>query len=108
MSRESGRGPKSRSGRLLKLVLDGGKFSASALAQELCVQESDIQSYVTTNVAMPLKQQLCLALFVIEHVPALVRDGHALKSQAAAAAEFEGGSTTVHSGPPEKWPSKTF
>jgi len=108
MSRESGRGPKSRSGRLLKSLLDGGKYSAAALADELSVTVDDINAYVTTNVAMPLKHQQCLALFVIEKVPALARDGHALKAQVAAAAEFEGGTTTTHSGPPARWPAKTF
>jgi hypothetical protein len=94
---------KSRSGALLKNVIDTGKFTADDMARELTASREDIESYVSGEAAMPLERQLSLALLVIEQCPRLVRRGHTLRAQVAAAMAFRGKETATHSEPPSTW-----
>jgi hypothetical protein len=63
-------------------------FGGAAIAEALVVPEAMFDDYLAGIADIPLDRQLCLALFVIENVPALARSGHQLRSQVVAAAAF--------------------
>jgi hypothetical protein len=59
------------------------------LARELVVSPRELGEYLSGERIIPLTRQLCLALLVIERVPALARRGYALNAQARAAIAVE-------------------
>jgi hypothetical protein len=95
----------SRSGSLLKNVLDTGDLTANDIAQELSISVADVEQLVSGGQVMSLAHQLCFATLLVERVPRLARDGHALRGQVAAAMAFEAGETRVHNSAPAKWSS---
>jgi hypothetical protein len=94
---------KSRSGALLKSVIDSGEFTAGDLARELSVATDEVDAFVSGDVVMPLPRQLCLALLLIQKSPRFARRGHALHSQVSAAIAFRDHKTSVHNEPPTSW-----
>lgn len=96
---------KSRSGTLLQSAIDSGEFTADDMARELATSLAEIDAYLRGESIMPLSRQLCLALLLIKKSPKLVRQGHALRAQAAAAMSFQSQETSVHSEPPGRWNS---
>jgi hypothetical protein len=97
MSRDQRR---ARAVYLLDRLQNTGWFSDVALAEALVVPTDILEAYRSGLIPMPLDRQLCLALFVIEKVPALARLGYQLRGQVQAAVAFETGATTTHSTPP--------
>lgn len=74
--------------RLLRQLIDSGELDRETLARELVTEPRRIEAYAGGTREMPLDRQLCLALLVIERVPALARQGHALRGQVIAAIAF--------------------
>ncbi len=69
---------------LLRLLINEGWCARSGLADELVVSPKQIDAYADGRVAMPLDRQLCLALFVVETIPALVTIGRQLREEVTA------------------------
>jgi len=59
------------------------------LADALVIKRKKLDAFLSGAVEMPLERQLCLALFVIEHVPTLARLGYQLRGQVIAAIAFQ-------------------
>ena len=78
----------SRAVRLLRQLVDMHQFDRERLACELVVESSQLDAYVAGTLEMPLDRQLCLALLLIERVPALARQGYALRGQVIAATTY--------------------
>ena len=81
---------------LLRKVLATGSVDSDRLVQAFVVSRETFESYLSEDVLIPLDRQLCLALFVIEHLPGLSREGHRLRGQVAAAIAFEQHDTQTH------------
>ena len=80
---------ETRAHALLTKVVATGWFDREEIARALVVTPRTLDAFVAGSVAMPLERQLCLALFVIERIPALARQGHQLKGQVAGAMAFQ-------------------
>jgi len=94
-----------RSADLLVRMLASGGFTAEQLATDLMVSASEVESYASAQLVMPLSQQKSLALFVIRNSPRFASLGHALSAQVAAAMLFNAGATKVHNRSPLGWSS---
>lgn len=94
---------RSRSGDLLRRLLDGGEIGAASLRRELCLDDADFARLVAGTGMMSLSQQLSFATLLIERVPRLARAGSTLRNQVHAAIAYTGGATTVHRSQPMKW-----
>ena len=94
---------RTRSGALLRALIARNEATVPELAECLVAQPSDVESFASGREVMSLKRQLCLAIYVIEKVPALARHGHALRAQVAAAMSFQAQATRVHNEPPGRW-----
>jgi hypothetical protein len=94
---------KSRSGSLLKAVIDAKEFTTGDMARELASTPSEVDAYLGGTEVMTLPRQLCLAKFVIEKSPRFARAAHTLQAQVAAALAFQDHSTKVHNEPPTTW-----
>lgn len=81
---------------LLQRILSTGSLDVDALAEALVVSPATLNAYLSGDVPIPLERQLCLALFVIERVPELAREGHRLRAQVAAAIAFHEHATALH------------
>jgi hypothetical protein len=92
--------PRSRAAELLQRIVSSGSVDTHALAHSLIVSPAALDSYLHGTVPIPLERQLCLALYVIEHIPELARQGHQLRGQVAAAIAFQEHATVVHSHAP--------
>ena len=78
----------SRAVMLLRQLVETHGFDRETLAHELIVPAHRLDEYLDGTREMPLDRQLCLALFLIERVPALARKGHGLRGQVVAAMTF--------------------
>ena len=87
---------RSRARDLLQKVLSRNEHTPAQLAEILVIPEPLLQRFLIGTQAIPLDRQLCLALFLIEKVPALARAGHQLRAQVLAAVRFTEHSTEVH------------
>lgn len=87
---------RTRASTLLARVLTSRWFDQGRVADELAVTPATIDGYLSGEIPIPLERQLCLALFVIENVPALARAGHMLRGQVTAAIAFQAHTTVVH------------
>lgn len=85
-----------RAVKLLAQVIATGAFEISLIARELVTDERTIGQYMSGALAMPMERQICLARFLIEHVPALRRHGHNLLSRVRARLAYETAETLVH------------
>jgi hypothetical protein len=85
---------------LLRKLLATQACDLDAVAEAIVVKRSALDSYLSGSVTIPLERQLCLALFVVEHVPSLARLGHQLRAQVAATMAFQAGHTATHLEPP--------
>jgi len=85
---------------LLQQVVATRPVDIDALSEALVVSRTTLHGYLSGNTSIPLERQLCLALFVIEHVPELARQGHRLRAQVAAAIAFQEHATVTHQQPP--------
>ena len=94
--------PRSRAVELLRRIVSRGAVETHALAHALVVPPATLDSYLRGTVPIPLERQLCLALYVIEHIPELARQGHQLRGQVAAAIAFQEHATVVHSDAPPR------
>ena len=83
------RGQETRAHRLLATVVAAGEIDLDELARELVVTRNVLDAFVAGRVGIPLERQLCLALFVIQRIPSLARQGHQLKGQVAGALAFQ-------------------
>ena len=96
--------PRSRAVELLQRIVSSGAVETNALAHALVVRPATLDSYLRGTRPIPLERQLCLALYVIEHIPELARQGHQLRGQVAAAIAFQEHATAVHScAPPTRF-----
>ena len=77
-----------RAATLLAKIVSAGQLDAQALAAALIVSPETLAGYLTGKVEMPLERQACLALFLIDNVPAFRREGHRLLGQVQAAGAF--------------------
>jgi hypothetical protein len=84
----------------LAKVLATGSYDAAQIATELAVTPRALDGYLSGTIDMPLERQLCLALFVVEKIPALARSGHILNGQVRAAIAFHQHATAVHQSAP--------
>jgi hypothetical protein len=89
---------------LLAKLLQTDSFSARQLAAELVIPEDALTKYADGESEMPLERQLCLATFIIEKVPPLVRHGYRLRAQVAASLTYHTRATITHSTSPPGWP----
>lgn len=80
--------------------MDAPSFDRAAVANELVVPVKALDAFLEGTLPMPLDRQLCLALFVIEKVPALARLGYQLRGQVKAAMAFQAHSTATHATSP--------
>ena len=87
---------RGRAVALLQRILAIRPLDIDALAEALVVSRGTLQDILSGRVPFPLQRQLCLALFVIEHVPELARQGHQLRGQVLAAIAFHEHATEVH------------
>lgn len=96
---------RARAARLIGQVLDSG-VPASELAAAIVVSERVLAHYRSGRIPVPLDRQLCLALYVIEHVPAARRAAFTLRAQVEAEVALARGATEVHRAPPisHRWP----
>ena len=93
---------RARAVELLTKVVESGWFDRETIAGELVVPERRLVGYLTETEPMPLDRQLCLALFVIDRLPPLARQGHRLLGQVRAAMAFSEHRTATHlSAPPQ-------
>jgi len=74
---------------LLRKVVATGSYELDTLADALVIKRKKLDAFLSGAVEMPLERQLCLALFVIEHVPTLARLGYQLRGQVIAAIAFQ-------------------
>ena len=81
---------------LLQRILSTRPLDVDALAEALVVNRTMMRAFLSGNVPIPLERQLCLALFVIERIPELARQGHQLRAQVTAAIAFQSHATAVH------------
>jgi hypothetical protein len=81
---------------LLRKLVATGSCDLDALAEALVIKRRTLDSLLSGSVEIPLERQLCLALFVIEHVPALARLGYQLRGQVIAAMAFQERGPTAH------------
>jgi len=81
---------------LLRKVVATGSYELDTLADALVIKRKKLDAFLSGAVEMPLERQLCLALFVIEHVPTLARLGYQLRGQVIAAIAFQERGTTEH------------
>jgi hypothetical protein len=95
-----------RSAALLKSLLAREQQAASDVAASLGCPVAEMRAFAAGEPVMPLPLQLRLAEFVISHVPALARRGHALKAQVSAATSFHDHDTSVHAEPPGRWTTR--
>src|SRR5688500_15383859 len=94
---------RSRSGALLRRVSAQPALSASDIQRAMQMTTDDFDQVVAGTKVMSLPHQLCLAAFLIEHVPDLARAGRTLRHQALAAMEYGSGATATHGSQPLKW-----
>jgi hypothetical protein len=80
--------PTSRAVALLQRILKESGLDATGIASELIVRPRDLEGYLSGEREMPLERQLCLALFVIDRLPSLAREGYTLRGQAIASIEY--------------------
>ncbi len=92
----------SRAAQLLLRLVATGWFDLESIARELVVPVSTLEHYLNGREPMPLDRQLCLALFLIEHVPPLARQGRQLRGQVQAAAAFHARETEPHAVAPPR------
>jgi hypothetical protein len=85
--------PRARA--LLQRVVGRGELRLDDIATELVVTPRELGEYLSGERPMPLTRQLCLAMLVIDRVPALAREGYALLGQARAAIAVEHGGSPV-------------
>ena len=85
---------------LLQRILGTRPRDIDAFAEALVVSRATLHAYLSGTLSMPLERQLCLALFVIEHIPTFARQGHQLRAQVAAAIAFQEHTTAIHGQPP--------
>jgi hypothetical protein len=91
----------SNAARILSAGIAAGRFDVTQIAAELITDERSIGLYIAGLAPMPIDRQICFARFLVEHVPALARQGHNLLSQLRSQVAFETGVTKVHDqGPP--------
>lgn len=97
---------KSRSGTLLRNVIDSGELTLEVLASELVSTSGDVEQFASGARVMDLRRQLCLAKLVIERVPRYARVGRALHGQALAAMAVEARTTALHAEPPARFTAR--
>jgi hypothetical protein len=90
----------STAAKLLSAGIAAGRFDVTRIAAELVIDERTVGLYIAGSTPMPIDRQICLARFLIEHVPALSRQGHNLLSQLRSRVAFESGATKVDSQAP--------
>lgn len=78
------------------MLMDAEAFSAEELARALVVSTKKVEGFRACRMAMPLKQQLCLALLVIEKAPRYAREGRQLLGQVRAAIQYQAHETEIH------------
>lgn len=81
---------------LLHKLVATQTYQLDTLAEALVITRNALDSYLSGEVAIPLERQLCLALFVVDHVPSLARLGYRLRGQVAAAIAFRERATATH------------
>jgi hypothetical protein len=86
----------SRALALLRKVVATQAYDLDAVADALVIKRKTLDSFLSGSVEIPLERQLCLALFVIEHLPALARAGYQLRGQVVAAIAFQQRGPTAH------------
>ena len=97
----------SRAGRLIGTALASAEVSAEALGDAVGISSIAINEIRIGEAIMPLAQQLRLARFVIDTLPNLRREAHALEAQALAATSFHANGVESHTGPhPNSWPPR--
>lgn len=97
---------RSRSGDLLRSVIDSGAMSADDLARELLSSRAEIDAFARGDSIMDLSRQLCLAKLAIERFPRFARTGRTLHAQVMAAAAVEARTTSLHAEPPSRFTAR--
>jgi hypothetical protein len=91
---------RGRAAMLLAKVITAGLYDIQRLAEVMVVSERTVALYRAGELEVPLERQACLALFLIDSVPSLTRQGHALLGQVQAAGRLASASTVTHLGAP--------
>jgi hypothetical protein len=79
----------SRAALLLQKLVALGVVTEEQLATELVVPLPVLRAFADASRVIPLDRQLCLALYIINNVPALAREGHGLRGQVESAIRVE-------------------
>lgn len=88
---------------LIRSAVERGELTRDEITRELCVTAEQTDGFVDGTRVLSPAHQLCLALILIERVPRLARQGHALRAQVAATMAFAAQQTRVHSQAPATW-----
>jgi len=91
--------PKKRANILLNKILTERQASLGDLATALLVEPEIVREYQAGRM-MPLEQQMLLAAYAIECVPAQARLGYLLRGQIRAAIAFAARETETHANAP--------
>jgi hypothetical protein len=95
---------KTRAARLLHRLVESGDMPRNDIERGLCIAPHDLERLLEEDdCIMTLPQQLSLAGLLIQRVPRLARDGHALRGQVTAAIAFDDCETKVHAQAPATW-----
>ena len=98
--RAAGWARRSRAVRLLEKVLALDALSAEELESTLSITAEQLVAFRSGEEPVPLERQLCLALVVLERVPALTRDARGLQAQVRAEISMLSRQTKTHSTAP--------
>ena len=85
---------------LLAKIIDAGWFDVQRVASVLVSDEREVGLYLAGLAPMPLERQLCLALFLIDSVPPLSRQGHNLLSRVRAEMAYVKSDNVLHRNAP--------
>jgi hypothetical protein len=93
----------SRARALLRELLVTKAVDRVILADALAVDVATLDAFSAGLEPIPLDAQARLATFVLETVPSLKRVGYQLRSQVAAAWDFQQGRTATHATSPPRY-----
>jgi hypothetical protein len=82
--------------RLLRELVERSALDRAVIAGELVISPRLLEKYLDQEREIPLDRQLCVALFAIERIPELRREGHALHGQVMAAMSYTQRATKTH------------
>jgi hypothetical protein len=78
-----------RAARLISRLVASGTVSAESIAQGLHITMDTLDRYISGRDAMPLNVQARVSLYVLANFPTFMRPANQLRSQVAAAIDYQ-------------------